>query len=184
MITLITENITYISITNSLESWVPTVLLRYNDFNYSASKFLRANSTVLYVELVEPVQADKSEPTTLVKTFIVNNIRQDTQNREYISYEIEGQDLHMSDLIKNVNYSNDKTQGKLSPYKIISDIANRIGYTFDDEYVDTSKKIDLITSQTMNAMDIIDYCLRMGVSEKDPPTYFITRLLDSCRNAI
>lgn len=55
---------------------------------------------------------------------------------------------------------------------------------FDNNYVDTSKTIDLITSQTMNAKDIIDYCLRQGVSEKDPPTYFITRLLDSHRNVI
>lgn len=184
MITLITENITYISITNSLESWVPTIVLKYSDFNYSASKFLRANSSVLYVELIEPMHIDAKESTKLIKTFIINNIKQNTQNREYIMYEIEGQDLHITDLIKNVNYSNDKTQGKLSPYNIIADIANRIGYIFDTYFVDTSKRIDLITSQTMNAMDIIDYCLRMGVSEKDPPTYFITRLLDSTRNVI
>jgi hypothetical protein len=37
----------------------------------------------------------------------------------------------------------------------------------------------MITSQSMNAMDIIDYCLHMAVSEKDPPAYFITNLLET-----
>jgi hypothetical protein len=40
----------------------------------------------------------------------------------------------------------------------------------------------MITSQSMNVMDIINYCLHMAVSEKDPPAYFITNLLDSKRN--
>lgn len=55
----------------------------------------------------------------------------------------------------------------------------KIQFEFDSEYIDTSQRIDFISSQNMNAMDIIDYCLRMGVSEKDPPTYFLTRFSDN-----
>jgi hypothetical protein len=37
----------------------------------------------------------------------------------------------------------------------------------------------LITSQNSNAKDIIKYCLSMGADEKNIPSYFFKRLLDS-----
>lgn len=77
-----------------------------------------------------------------------------------------------------------KRKAKFHHIKLLQILQIKFGYLFDTQYVDTSNRIDFISSQTMNAMDIIDYCLRMGVSEKDPPSYFLTRILDSTRYVI
>jgi len=76
--------------------------------------------------MVQPLHTDEPSSVTLDKTFIINNLKLVEQTREYLRYEIEATDLNIQNLYKNVNYANDKTQGKLSPYKIISDIMNKI----------------------------------------------------------
>jgi uncharacterized membrane protein YcaP (DUF421 family) len=76
--------------------------------------------------MVQPLHTDEPSPVILDKTFIINNLKLIEQTREYLRYEIEATDINIQNLYKNVNYSNDKTQGKLSPYKIISDIMNKI----------------------------------------------------------
>jgi hypothetical protein len=66
------------------------------------------------------------ELKTLEKVFIINNIKQVDQTREFVRYEFEGEDFAIQSLYLNVNYANDKTAGQVSPYKIITDIMNKI----------------------------------------------------------
>ena len=78
---------------------------------------------------------------------------------------------------KNITYATNKENGPVSPYKIISDVVTKSGCDFDNNYLDTSQRIDFITAQNMNVNETIQYCLNLGVSEKDAPMYFMTKLL-------
>jgi hypothetical protein len=44
-------------------------------------------------------------------------------------------------------------------------------------YLDTTKHIDFISSQSMSAYDIIKYCLQAGVDKKNRPSYFLYNLI-------
>lgn len=46
-IVLITENISYIEIFNSLESWVPELILKYTDFNFAVVPFLKQTRFII-----------------------------------------------------------------------------------------------------------------------------------------
>ena len=87
--------------------------------------------------------------------------------------------INFINLKKNITYATNKENGPISPYKIISDVVTKSGCDFDNNYVDTSQRINFITAQNMNVNDTIEYCLDLGVSKKDPPMYFMTRLRDN-----
>jgi hypothetical protein len=46
---LISENISYIEIVNSLDCWVPKFKMRYTDFNFSLSPILRQTRSITRV---------------------------------------------------------------------------------------------------------------------------------------
>jgi len=129
--------------------------------------------------MVEPKQSYNNEEITLECDLIVNNIKILSINQQFAKFEVECVYTTAIELSKNIMYSNNKEQGQISPYKIIGDVLNRVDCSFDNNYTDTSQRIDLITSQNTRIKNIIDYCLELGVSKNDPPTYFLTRILDN-----
>lgn len=178
-IPLFVDNINSIIITNDLECYSPTIRLKYVDFGFTLSQYFRPNGMILDITLVQPQKEFESESVQLPGKFIINDLKILSQTREIISYEFIGTHVNSTKLIKNINYANNKEQGKLSPYQIISNILTLINYPLVPDFVDTTQKIDFISSQSMSVKDMINYCLHMGVSEFDPPTYFLHRLLDN-----
>ena len=148
-------------------------------FGFSLSPYIRPNGIILNINIVQPKKEFEQETIQLGGQFIINDMKILSQEREVITYEFIGTHINSLKLIKNINYANNKEQGKLSPYQIISNILNLVDYPLLSEFKDTSQKIDFISSQSMSIKDMINYCLHMGVSEYDPPTYFIHRLLDN-----
>ena len=131
--------------------------------------------------MVEPLQTYSTERAQLDCSMIVNNIQILSINSQTVKFEIQCSHYYDIDLSKNIIYSNNKEQGKLSPYTIISNVMNFTDCLFNENWDQTSQRIDFITSQNMRVKDVITYCLEMGVSAKDPPSYFLTRLLaDEC----
>lgn len=112
--------------------------------------------------------------------FILSNTAIVSQTKDFIEYKFTCKQMNIINLLKNINYSTNKEtlSGQESPYKIIMNINNKIQNLFDNQYIETSRKIHFISSQNSSALDIIDYCLKMGVSEKDLPSYFFTRIAD------
>lgn len=174
-----TDCINYIKIINSLETYVPTVVIRFIDKGYALLNNLNTNGTYVRLLMVEPKQTYNEEEITLDCSLIVNDIKIISINQQFATFEIYCTYVTDIELSKNIMYSNNKEQGKISPYTIIEDVVSQLNCEFDYNYVDTSQRIDFITSQNMTVKHIIDYCLEMGVSKKDPPTYFLTRILDN-----
>jgi hypothetical protein len=81
--------------------------------------------------MVQPLQTTPENSNNipniiLKKTFLVNNVKQYDKTRESIRLEFRCYDIEIKKLYLNVNYANDKTAGPVSPYKIISDVMNKV----------------------------------------------------------
>ena len=109
--------------------------------------------------------------------FLINDIEIISQSKDFIMYKLHCVAESEINLIKNINYATNKDNGPMSPYKIISDICNKSHILFDTRYVDTAAKIDFISSPKMCVKEMIDYCLQLGITEKNPPSYFFSNLL-------
>lgn len=178
-IPLILNNINRIIITNDLECYSPTIELSYIDYGFTLSKYFRPNGMVLELIMIQPKKDFEEKSFELSCKFILNDMKILDQSRDTISYNFIGTHINSIQLIKNINYANNKEQGKISPYQIIFNLLNLLNYPANNNYIDTTKKIDFISSQSMTVKDMINYCLHMGVSDYDPPTYFIHKLLDN-----
>lgn len=128
--------------------------------------------------MFEQLQIYETERVELNLTMIINDIKIISIDKQLVEFEVQCTHTNDIELSKNIIYSNNKEQGQISPYKVITDVVNQTDCYLDEDYVDTSQRIDFITSQSMTVKDVIKYCLEKGVSHKDPPTYFFTRLLD------
>lgn len=184
IIELPADQVTYMKFSNSLEYYIPTLVLRLNDKNFRFTKFLKYTNLMLNVDIRQPnltKDSNHNEPfdVKLNTMYVINNIKTLTIGKHEIIYEFFAEQLNVLNFIKNINYAtNKKTIGE-SPYKIIQDICNKADIVVDSEYSDTDIKINFITSQNMTVIDSIDYCLKMGVfSKSKPPSYFYSRLLD------
>lgn len=184
--TLFTENITDILIRNSLENFAHSLEFTYKDAEYQLSKYLQNFACTIGFVIKSPdLDNDISlRNTTLRNTYYLINTSVIDKGRDYISYRLTGIPYQSLLLHNTLNYSNNKTIGKKSPYKIIQEVLNKVGYKFDSNFKDTDARIDLISSRTSTVLDIIDYCLHKGISRKCPPTYFFTDILDDKRNII
>ena len=102
-------------------------------------------------------------PEELNISFILDNTKIIDQERDKTEIHLIGTHTHILSLLKNINYSTNKEleTGQVSPYKIITDLMNKISFDFDINYIDTDTAIHFISSKTMNVKDMIDYCLIM-----------------------
>lgn len=179
------KNIFYIKFKNSLEQYVPTLVLRFTDYNFIVSKYVKFTGLALLVNIKQPIQSEelyeKDEYDGELNTmYIINNLKTIHQDKDQITYEFFAEEFNVLNFIKNINYATNKKIGDESPYKIIQAVCNKAEIVMDSDYVDTSLKINFITSQNMTVMDIIEYCLAMGAFGKNtPPSYFFSRLLDN-----
>lgn len=180
-VTLVKDNINIIHLYNSLDCFSPKLRVTYNDFGFILTKFLKTTGLIMKVYIKSPqaglTEAEKNKNPVFNGTFIINNVNIVSKQDETIIYEFIGELNNKTTLIKNYNYATNKETGKVSPYKIITDILQASNYPFDSNYTDTSQKIDFITSQNMTIEDSINYCLNLGVSKEDPPTYFVHNML-------
>jgi hypothetical protein len=185
-VSLFTERINLLHIYNSLECWSPHILLIYNDYGFVLSKYIKSTGLALKVSIKAPPTDLNEEASQGVNInnnpefnhiYIVNNVKLVSKNEEMNTYEFNGILNNNLTLIKNFNYATNKETGPVSPYRIISDILNAANYPLNRNYTDTSQKIDFITSQNMTIEDSIRYCLNLGVSKNDPPTYFVHNLI-------
>lgn len=172
------DSIVYIKIVNTLENYIPSITMRFIDKGYELLNNLNTSGTFIKLKMIEPLQTYNTEQVELDITMIVNDIKILSIDQQLVKFEVQCTHVHDMELSKNIIYSNNKEQGQISPYKVISDVVNQTDCYLDEDYVDTSQRIDFITSQSMMVKDVIRYCLEKGVSHKDPPTYFFTRLLD------
>lgn len=178
------DQVTYMKFSNSLEYYIPTLVLRLSDKNFRFTKYLTYTNLMLNVDIRQPnltKDDNHNEPynVKLNTLYVINNIKTLTIGKHEIIYEFFAEEANVLNFIKNINYAtNKKTIGE-SPYKIIQDICNKADIVVDSEYSDTDIKINFITAQNMTVIDSIDYCLKMGVfSKSKPPSYFYSRLLD------
>lgn len=131
------------------------------------------------MSITEPQQYKNIPQNILKSSYLINNIQIELINENHALLSLEGTHINFINLKKNISYATNKEIGPVSPYKIISDVVTKSGCDFDNNYVDTSQRINFITAQNMNVNETIQYCLNLGISEKDPPMYFITRILDN-----
>jgi hypothetical protein len=108
-------------------------------------------------------------PVELNISFILDNTKIINQERDKTEIHLFGTHVHILSLLKNINYSTNKEleTGQISPYKIITDLMNKISFDFDINYIDTDTAIHFISSKTMNVKDMIDYCLIMRSIRKN-----------------
>lgn len=128
---------------------------------FELTNFLKNNKISFIVNVIAPSLIPDAEPINYIGEYILNNVQIILQNKDYIIYKFQCQHIDILKLIQNVNYSTNKQTltTAVSPYKIISDINNLIDNAFDSNYLDTTRKINFISSQNSTAIDIIDYCL-------------------------
>ena len=184
LIDLPADQVTYMKFSNSLEQFIPTFILRFNDKNFRLTNYLQHTNLILAVDIIQPILTKKEDQkeaysAKLNTSYVINNIKTIEKHEKEIIYEFFAEEIKVLDFIKNINYAtNKKTIGE-SPYKIIQNICNKADIVVDSEYSDTDIKINFITSQNMTVIDSIDYCLKMGVfSKTKPPSYFYSRLID------
>ena len=74
--------------------------------------------------------------------------------KDYNIYTLKCKHINVLKLIQNVNYSTNKQTlvGQVSPYKIIEDVNKSVQNSFDNRYVDTTRRIDFISSQNSSAI--------------------------------
>jgi hypothetical protein len=178
-----TENITSILIRNSIKNFAPSLEFTYKDSQYQLSEYLQ-NFACLISFLIEAPDIETSfslSNTRINNSYYLINTTVIDKGRDYISYRFTCIPYQSLLLHNTLNYSNNKTIGKKSPYKIIQEVLNNVGYKFESDFKDTDARIDLISSRTSTVLDIIDYCLHKGISKKCPPTYFFTDIINDKR---
>lgn len=128
---------------------------------FALTNFLKNNKISFVVNIIAPSLIPDADSINYVEEYILNNVQIILQNKDYILYKFQCQQIDILKLIQNVNYSTNKQTltAAVSPYKIISDINNLIDNAFDANYLDTTRKINFISSQNSTAIDIINYCL-------------------------
>lgn len=158
-----TENLLQIQIKNSLELPVPELRIIYRDSAFIFSYFLRLNGLKLYLNLLASRFLKQLDKIEYSGEFILTDFELKVKEQDFSVYVLTFKQIDILKLLKNVNYSTNKETltGQESPYKIIKDINGIIGNSFDQQYVDTTRRIDFISSQNSSALEIINYCLKM-----------------------
>lgn len=183
---LTTQNINTLTIFNSIECFVPTLELTYQDLDQFLIKLLDSNDLILRLEIEQmPPSEDeiwsKQKMLNLTTLFNVNKISVIDKKDDNFIYKITASHYNQTWLDKNINYATVKDAYNLShsgsPLIIINNILGLAGYPKNDCIVnDTQKRIDFISSQTMTVRDSIEQLLRKAVTIHDPPTYFVHNL--------
>lgn len=160
---LLTENILKIQIGNSIELPVPELSILYRDEKFELSNFLRINGLKISLSFVCARFQKQLEPIYYNGDFILSDFEITSHKKQYNIYTLTCKHIDILKLLQNVNYSTNKQTltGQVSPYKIIEDINKLIQNSFDNRYIDTTRRIDFITSQNSSAIEIINYCLKM-----------------------
>lgn len=157
------EKLLQIQFKNSIEQVVPELKMLYRDDGFEFSNFLRFNGLKFYVMIQAGRFSQDLEPIKYSGEYILVNFELKLQKKDYMLYQLTCSHADLLKLVQNVNYSTNKQTltGQVSPYKIILDINNIIQNPFDSNYVETTRKIDFISSQNSSALEIINYCLKM-----------------------
>jgi hypothetical protein len=178
IIPLITENIGNFVIYNSIESFAPTIVMRYLDSEFELSHILNNNKFYLHFSLQsEQLDREGKNPVNISDIFIINNVKIIYQRESGILYEFSGVQRNDLFLSLNVNVTHDKAE-LVSPYDMITAALSKAELMFDPDYTNTDKRISFISPQSWSVKDIVNYCLEVAVTKKTPPSYFFTRLHD------
>ena len=173
-----TKNIQSIVFENNLISVIPYVKIRYKDYNNLLTPYFKKNGLVLKINMhTESLPGNNLDKEFYVEHLDIIQDPTNESNRTVTTYMISGFDFNMFKMLLHPNYSTDHSSAGTSTFKIIYDILNKIGYNFMQLNYDPEINIQFISGKNMEAIDIIDYCLARSISEKTPPTYFMTQLL-------
>lgn len=157
------EDLLQIQFRNSIQLPVPQLTILYRDNNFNFSYFLRINGLKLHIMITAERFSKQLQPIDYVGEFILSDFEVKQKNKNFNIYSLFFKQIDILKLLQNVNYSTNKQtlSGQISPYKIISDINKIIQNSFDNKYVETTRRIDFISSQNSSALQIIKYCLKM-----------------------
>lgn len=160
------ENVSKIKIINSIDMWGPECFFIYKDIGYELSNIMSENNMKIYFNFSQPVGHDNNQSgagntISLTANFFITSYELIEHNRQNCIWQFEGISIEYLNLLKTISYATNKQTGPLSPYKIINDISLESNLPFDERYIDTERRIDFISSQSMTVRDIITYCLQM-----------------------
>ncbi len=163
-----------IIIDNDLECFNPSVIITYKDINHV---FMNSQELVgQYARLVikQPTYIDeKTVPKYFDFIVLITNSKIVDFNPKYSVYELHCEHSIVNLLNRHINYATSKELSDISPYQIITNVLNKVGFEVDeDKIAKTTQQIQFITSQDLTVKDIIQYCLAAGVSKNDKPAFF------------
>jgi hypothetical protein len=126
----------------------------YRDDTFAFSKFLRKNGLKLYISIHAARLITGIEPIEYSCEFLLSDFKLEQHTKDYNIYLLFFEQIDILKLKQNVNYSTNKQTltNQVSPYKIILDINNIIQNPFDSNFVETTRRIDFITSQNSSAL--------------------------------
>lgn len=186
-ISLITQNLNSIIITNDIEIMCPSIQFVYFDLGQSITKIIDNNNLLLKIYMKQP-PPNSEDPywkeqklLTLQALFYIFKIEIVKKMQSGIIYRFTAVHYNQTFLRKNINYATQKGNEDSigipqSPLKIIEKILTKIGYPHSTFYNDTEQRIHFISSQSMSIKDDIQYLLKLTPSKHDPPSYFMHSL--------
>ena len=160
---LLQENILTLQFKNSIQLPVPELTLLYRDDTFDFSHFLRINGLKISLSIISERFTKDLSTIYYDDEYILSDFEITAHKKDYNIYTLKCKQIDFLKLIQNVNYSTNKQTlvGQVSPYKIIEDVNKIVQNSFDNRYVETTRRIDFISSQNSSAIEIINYCLKM-----------------------
>lgn len=174
--------VTYLKITNSITSPIPTMMMEIHDDGYAVFNKVRCTNTRISVEVS---RKDESTEQRINLRFVINSVTILSMSPDYIDVRVEGDLEDSINLNSLCEYSTccsleRDVEAPENPYIIARTILRSSGYRIDDgwDLPSTNEACNFITYPNQTVMDAVKYLLSYGIGEtgQASPAYLLHSL--------